>query len=62
MYKRQRLLFAGIDEDKIQLLEPSYSLDITTDTDTTIIIHGAKNIAVARQFKDMLVRRIKDEN
>ncbi|HHT50148.1 MAG TPA: DUF1727 domain-containing protein [Eubacteriaceae bacterium] len=57
-----RLLFAGIDEDKIQLLEPSYSLDITTDTDTTIIIHGAKNIAVARQFKDMLVRRIKDEN
>ncbi len=57
-----RLLFAGIDENIIQLLDPSYNLDINIETDTTVIVHGAKNIAIASQFKDMLVRRIKNEN
>ena len=49
------MLFAGIDADKIELLEPSNTLDIKTSTDTVIILHGTKNIATANKFKDILV-------
>ena len=57
-----RLLFGGISEDKIQLLEPSNTLDIIPETDTTIIVHGTKNIAMAGKFRDILVRRLQSEN
>ena len=52
---KSRMLFAGIDADKIELLEPSNTLDIKTSTDTVIILHGTKNIATANKFKDILV-------